>query len=199
MQDTRKQLKVGIIATLALLVAVCAASAQVNPGGAATQAGYRNRQAETQVAELFNKVRRDASLAKLKRIEDRIDLQQLACTIAVTGRSPLFRSGCPVLGVNEKCQHTTSALYKTSNPREITSELERIAHLESPGHSSGYSRFAVAVWSVQQEAAGRPEYWVAIKLYLSAGAEFFEDHFTDAIEWKNDWKKFVAPECKQSK
>jgi hypothetical protein len=164
-----------------------------------TQVGHRDRKAETQVAELFKKIRRDAKMPKLKRIDHRAELQQLACTVTVLGKSPeYYKSGCPVLGVDEKCQYPymTSALYATSNPAEQTPELERIARLETRG---SLPRYAVAVWSVPSEAVRRPRYWVAIKLYPSAGMEFFETHFTDAMEWKNEWKKFVAPQCRQSK
>lgn len=57
-------------------------------GSGAAQVGHRDRNAETQVAELFEKIRRDAKMPKLKRIDDRAELQQLACTVTVMGKSP---------------------------------------------------------------------------------------------------------------
>jgi hypothetical protein len=160
----------------------------------------RNSQEEDAVANLFDTVRKDANLRPLSRIKDRKSLEQLACTASVTAKVPLFSSGFPVLGNNSKFQDTPSALYKTVNPTELTPELQRIAVFERPRgqhrHTSGYSRYAVAVWSTQQEMGEKTEYWVGIELFWSAGAEFFLNHFSDAMEWKNEWKTFVVPECR---
>jgi hypothetical protein len=46
---------------------------------------------------------------------------------------------------------------------------------------------------------GKTEYWVAVQQYQAAHSEFFENHFTDAMEWKNEWKKSVAPQCQDAK
>jgi hypothetical protein len=176
-----------------------------------------DRQQEDAVAKLVDEVRKQAKLHRLSRIEDRTSLQQLACTVAVTNTVPRFRSGFPVLGndsidgiTNEKQAGNTaarvdrpSALYRTSNPGELTPELERVALFERPrgrnGHSPGYARYSVAVWPVQQPADEKAQYWVAVQLFWSEGAEFFQNHFSDAMEWKNEWKQFVTPECKDVK
>ncbi len=160
---------------------------------------HRNRQEEDAVANLFDTVRKDAKLHRLSRIKDRVSLQQIACTVSVTDKVPLFASGLPVLGNTPKFQDTPSALYKTVNPSEVNPELQRTALFERPrghGHAPGYARYSVAVWPTQEEIAGKPEYWVGIKLFWSTGNEFFLNHFTDAMEWKNEWKTFVVPECR---
>lgn len=175
----------------------------------------RERQQEAAVARLFDEVRKQAKLHRVSRIEDRTSLQQLVCTVAVTGKVPRFRSGFPVLGngtidgvTNEKQDANSaakvdvpSALYKTSNPGELTPELRRVALFERPrgrgGHMPGYARYSVAVWPAQQPINEKMEYWVGIQLFWSKGGEFFENHFTDAMEWKNEWKQFVLPECKE--
>ena len=94
---------------------------------------------------------------------------------------------------------TASALYRTSNPRELLSELKRVALYERPrgrsARSVGFARYAVAVWSVQHASNEKVEYWVAVQLFWGAGNEFFLNHFTDTMEWKNEWKRFVTPEC----
>jgi hypothetical protein len=172
------------------------------------------RQQEDAIAKLFAQVRNDAKLHRLSRIVERISLQQLVCTVAVTNKIPRFRSGFPVLGndsidggTNEKHAGNStakmdreSALYKTTNPGEITSELNRVALFERPrgryGHSPGYARYSVAVWPVQQATSEKAEYWVGVELFWGAGNEFFLNHFSDAMEWKNEWKAFVAPECR---
>ncbi len=177
----------------------------------------RARQQGDAVAKLFDGVRKEANLHSLSRIEDRTSLEQLVCTVAITDKVPRFRSGFPVLGndsldgsTNDKQSGNTaakvdrpSALYKTSNPGELTPELKRVALFERPrgrdGHMPGYARYSIAVWPTPKPTDERAEYWVGIQLFWSEGAEFFQNHSTDAIEWKNEWKQFVTPECKDVK
>lgn len=166
----------------------------------AASKSHRNSQEEDAVASLFDTVRKDAKLHRLTRIKDRISLQQLVCTAAVTDKVPLFTYGDPVLGNTPKFQDTSSALYKTVNPNEMNPELQRIALFERPrgrhGRSPGHARYSVAVWPTHLEIGGNTEYWVGINLFWSAGTEFFLNHFSDDMEYKNQWKKFVVPECK---
>jgi hypothetical protein len=90
-----------------------------------------------------------------------------------------------------------------SDPGEITPELKRVALFERPrggqGHSPGYGRYSVAVWPVLKPTNEKAEYWVGVELFWSAGSKFFLNHFSDAMEWKNEWKTFVAPECRDVK
>jgi hypothetical protein len=80
-------------------------------------------------------------------------------TVAVTDKVPRFRTGVPVLGndsidggTSEKQVGNSAAkadvpstLYKTTNPGELTAELQRVALFERPrgrhGHSPGYARY----------------------------------------------------------
>ena len=161
---------------------------------------HRNSREEDTVANLFDSVRKDAKLNRLSRIRDRESLQQLTCTVSVTEKVPMFSSGSPVLGNSARWEDTSSALYETMNPSEIAPELRRIALFERPrgrrGRAPGYARYSVAVWPAQPKTdEGKTEYWVSIELFWSAGNEFFLNHFSDAMEWKNEWKKFVVPEC----
>ena len=55
-------------------------------------------------------VRKDAKLHGLTRIKNWQSLQQLACTMSVTDKVPLFASGLPVLGNTPKFQDAPSAL-----------------------------------------------------------------------------------------
>ena len=207
--------RIKLIVPLSLLIGLFS----THPGAGQTSTPHpkprSDRHQEDAVARLFDEVRKEAKLPPLSRIEDRRSLQQLACTVAITDRVPEFRSGAPVLG-NGSIDGVTkvkedgspkwdreSALYKTSNPGELTPELKRVALFERPrvapdGHMImiGYSRYSVAVWPSPNAAN---KYWVAVELFWSAGDEFFQNHFTDAMEWKNEWKQFVAPECKQVK
>jgi hypothetical protein len=162
---------------------------------------HGNSQAEDEVAGLFATARKDAKLHKLGRIKDRRELQQLVCTVSLTGKVPRFTNGTAVL--NTTLADRPSALYETSNPGEATPELRQVALFERPrgrsGHTPGHRRYSVAVWPAQQEKDREPEYWVGVELFWSAGAEFFLNHFSDAMEWKNEWKHFVAPQCKDAK
>lgn len=163
---------------------------------------HRNSHEEDVVAHLFDTVRADAKLGRLSRIRDRKELQQLICTASVNGKIPVstntILAGTPSLPTD-----TPSTLYKTASPGDVTPELRTIALFERPrgrsGHTPGHKRYSVAVWPVQQEQDSNPEYWVGIGLFWSTSNEFFLNHFSDSIEYKNKWKRFVAPECKEVK
>src|ERR1700722_19038436 len=75
----------------------------------------------------------------------------------------------------------------------IAVELKRMALFERPrgrqGHSPGYARYSVAVWPANHQATNeKAEYWVGVELFWTAGYEFFLNHFSDAMEWKNEWR-----------
>ena len=161
-----------------------------------------DRQQEDAVAKHFDEVREDAKLQRLSRIEERTSLQQLVCTVSFTDKPPLFPNGYPMLGNPPKSQDAPSTLYKTADPGEVNAELRRIALYERPrrqGHSPGYARYSVAVWPAQQGGDGKTKYWVGVQLFRSAGSEFFLNHFSDAMEWKNEWKTSVVPECRDGR
>ncbi len=163
-----------------------------NSGAQVHAAPKREIGAENTVAKLFESIRRDAKEHRLHRIEDRKDLQQLTCSVAVTGGVPRSPSGTPALG-NSQFKDEGSALYRTSNPTEITPELQRIATFKV--RRSLLERYSVAVWSSPNQNDRKDAYWVSIKLYYGAGNEFFLNHFTDQMGWKNEWKRFVVPQC----
>lgn len=163
---------------------------------------HRNSHEEDVVAYVFDTVRADAKLRRLSRIGERKELEQLICTASVNGKIPVSTNtilvGTPSLPID-----TPSTLYKTASPGDVTPELRTIALFERPrgrsGHAPGDKRYSVAVWPIQQEKDSNPEYWVGIGLFWSTGTEFFLNHVSDSIEYKNKWKRFVAPECKEVK
>ena len=169
------------------------------PSSARSQAvstPHRNSDEEDAVAKLFDAARTDAKLHHLSRIRDRKELEQLVCTASFTGEAPRFSNGHPVLSTT--LEDSPNALYRSGagSPSQLTPELQRIALFERPrgrsGHRPGHARYSVAVWPV----IGKSEYWVGVELFWSAGTEFFLNHFSDAMEWKNEWKQFVAPQCR---
>jgi len=146
----------------------------------------RDKGKEDQVANLFEGIRRDAKLPHLERIRNRESLEQSVCTIALTDPPPKYTSG------------SLFGLYKTTTPESITPELSEVASFNNPHlkNSPKYARYSVAVWSVKDSQTGEPAYWVGVQLFWSAGAEFFDYHFTDDIYYRNEWKKSIAIPCR---
>ena len=138
---------------------------------------------ERQIALTFESIRQENNLPKLSRIAHRQDLDQLVCTAALNDANP---SG----------QNFPAALmYKTSDPASVNEELKSIARynqVETPPNS----RFAVAIWPGIEKETGRLVYWVGVKVYTSAFYEFIDNTFTDNRSYRNDWKKIVAPPCR---
>jgi hypothetical protein len=142
--------------------------------------GERDEGKEDQVAKLFETIRIDARLPRLTRIRHRDSLAQHVCTVALTGVLP------------KNSVEDTLVLYKTSQPESISTELKQVASFDD----DKFPRYSVAVWRIQDSQTQEATYWVGIQRYWSAGFEFFDYHFTDHIEYHNDWKKHVAPECR---
>jgi len=163
---------------------------------------HTNSHEEDVVAHVFDTVRADAKLHRLSRIRDRKELEQLVCTASVDRKIPLSMNTI-LVGTPSLPTDTPSTLYKTASPGDVTPELRTIALFEQPrgrnGRTPGHKRYSVAVWPVQQEKDSNPEYWVGIELFWSSGTEFFLNHASDSIEYKNKWKRFVAPECTEVK
>jgi hypothetical protein len=151
--DEMKHTLLNLIVLLPVLMGCPFSSLEARQSSTPLLKPRNDRQQEDAVAKLFDQVRKDAKLHRLSRIEDRTSLQQLVCTVAVTDKVPRFRYGSPVLGndsidgvTNEKQAGNSavktdreSALYKTTNPGEITPELKRVALFERPRGRQGHS------------------------------------------------------------
>lgn len=179
-----------IIASV-LVIALLAASAQELPvttkrdnGGQPT--GERDKEKEDKVAKLFEGIRADMKIARLKRIGYRKSLEQKVCTIALAGEPPKHAS-TNVFG-----------FYKTANPDSVTPELSKVASFKDlhPKYNPSYARYSVAVWPVKDSQTGELTYWVGVQLFWSAGMEFVDSHFTDDIYYHNNWKKSIAAPCR---
>lgn len=149
-------------------------------------AGERDKVKEDQVAKLFESLRTDTKLPPLRRIGHRDSLEQKVCTIAVEDKPPKITST------------NTLGFYKTANPDSVTPELSKVALFNQlhPKNNAGYARYSVAVWPVKDLQAAKPMYWVGVELFWSAGAEFFDYHFTDDIYYHNLWKESIAAPCR---
>lgn len=146
----------------------------------------RDKAMEDKVAKLFETIRADAKLSPLSRIKHRDRLEQRTCTVVLTDIAPKpFAPG-------------TSALYKTLQPELISPELKNVATMADFhfNNASAFTRYSVAVWRVRDSQTGETAYWVGVELYWGAFAEFFDEHFTDDLYGRNEWKKHIAPECR---
>jgi hypothetical protein len=76
------------------------------------------------------------------------------------------------------------------HPEAPSSEMAQLVQKDR----SDLRRFSVAGWP--DKNSPDPAFWVIVKLRGSAGSEFFNNYFTDAIEYRSRWKKDVAPACK---
>jgi hypothetical protein len=146
----------------------------------------RDKEKEDQVAKLFEGIRADAKLPRLKRIRHRESLEEEVCTIVLTGKVP------------KASLTNTSGFYKTPNPQSINSDLSKVAMFDQlhPNNNRGFARYSVVVWPAKDLESGTPTYWVGVRLFANAVFEFFDNHFTDEIEYHNLWKKTIAPECR---
>jgi len=146
----------------------------------------RDKDKEDQAAKLFETIRADLKIPQLTRIRHRDSLEQRVCTIALIGTLP------------KRALTHTSALHKTSQPESISTELKQVASFDDlqPKNNPSYARYSVAVWRVRDLQAGEVTYWVGVQVFWSAATEFFDNNFTDDISYHNDWKKYVAPECR---
>ena len=160
------------------------------------QPSKRDVKQEDAVAALFEHARKEAGGTTLQRIQRPV-LQKLVCTASLINGAPTEKHGRYKLLNDSATLNTPSALYRTSDPAKISPQLERLAAFDRNG-KNGDQRFSVAVWTSPSED-GVPDYWVGLQLFFGAGVEFFENHFTDAIEWKNEWKGAVAPQCMDAK
>jgi hypothetical protein len=184
MRNQCKALLLVVVSAIGLLAQESAIPAKQAGGGRLM--GERDKGKEEQVAKLFETVRADAKIPQLTRIRHRDSLEQRVCTIALTGTLPKLTLT------------PTSALYKTLQPESISTELKQVASFDDlhPKNNPSYARYSVAVWRVRDSQTGEAAYWVGVQLFWSAAMEFFDYHFTDDIYYHNDWKKYVAPECR---
>ena len=144
--------------------------------------GTRNANLEDVVAALFEHARSESGLPPLSRVH-KSDVEKLVCTATIVGTSGDRPTGLHL-----------NALYRTAEPDKIGDDLRKFAGRRD---RVGFRRFAVAVWTAQPPT-DPVQYWVGFRLYISPGAEFVENHFTDQVFYKDNWKEVVAPQCKSA-
>ncbi len=145
------------------------------------------RAAEDAIANTVDQIRKSAGLPALRRVNaSRMDVQ-LVCTAAVTGRKvhdPLFAG---------------LQTYVTNDPSAETEALKEII-LERPKTGKEYSRYSVVVERTANTTHENAAYTVGVARRPSASLEFFAPLFLDVpFKGMNEWKKEVAPECRNRK
>ncbi len=147
------------------------------------------RDAENIVARHFQGIRERAHLRPLSRIVDRPRLQQLVCSAAATGKPvPLDTAA-------------TSALYVTSQIPGGDKQLRSAALFDdSRSRDTGkVSRFAVAVWqATAPDAAGHPQFWVGVALYLGPIHEWMAEHLTTRRRTHAELQFSIVPGCQSA-
>jgi hypothetical protein len=157
----------------------------------------RDTATEDRIARVFEAFRVDSKLPHLKRISPRHSLAQTVCTMALAVKLPLFVPP-PVKGMSEAFNvpfpvNRMSGFYSTPHPEFVTAELKRVASFNEI-RSPVPTRYSVVLWRADDEKS-ESTCWVGVQLYSSAGWEFFGNHFTDEIEYRDGWKKSIAAEC----
>jgi len=175
-------MKLTAIAILAVVLFVPASWAQESAKKSPDDKALRA--VEDTLAKQFVELRKKANLRPLIRIRHRVELAQLACTAAVQDK--------PVSNI----YNLTS--YRTDTP-ENDETLKKVALFDAKLAAPAIQRFSIAVWPPKGTDSRPGAYWVTIGLFVSGGAEFFADHFTDWAFYKNDWKKSVSPGCRDVK
>jgi hypothetical protein len=141
---------------------------------------------EDSVASLFEKARLQAGGGRLRRIKYRKELEAKVCDATVRNKAK---------GPDDRYPASRFVLYRTAAPDQLNSEIERIASYDKG--NKGSSRYAVAVWE-RESLLDHSQYWViGISQYPDSFAEFIENHLTDAALYHNQWKDYVAAECRK--
>lgn len=175
------------LAPIALTLAMLTGSAkcQSGPVQISRQDAKLRKQYENRVSKLFETIRQEAGLPHLSRIRDRRDLVQLVCSAAVNDASPSANAPAAVM-------------YRTRAPETTTEELDQIARFKDlePDPTPPWTRYAVAVWPATDSESKQRVWWVGIKIYTSALMEWVDNNLTDDRPYRNNWKKLVAPGCR---
>jgi len=175
--------------SLAILLGICSAAQEIPNSPKQATVGQlmreRDEGKEDQIAKLFEVTRANAKLPRLARIKPRGSLKQTVCTIALADKLP---------NILWFPTNRMSAFYKTVDPDSVSVELNKIASFDE-ARSPRPARYSIVVWRVSNEK-GESNYWVGVQLYWSVEWQFFGNYFTDDIEYRNDWKKGIAPSCR---
>jgi len=168
-------------------VLTTSAYAQTTQPSASEWSLKSKRAAEDAVASKIEIIRASAKFPALKRVNPSMREIELVCTAALTGR----RVGDPVMG--------GLGTYATD---DLSAEAETLKELtlERAYPAKKWPRYSVIVELSASSKPAHPGYTVGVARRPSAALEFFSPLFFDVpFRDMNEWKKQVAPDCKNRK
>ena len=167
-----------------LAVLTISAYAQTTQPSASQWSAKSKRAAENAVASKIEMMRAADKRPALERVNPSMRELELVCTAALTGRT----AGDPVMGGLET--YTTDDLSAETEPlKELT--LGRFYPAKK------WPRYSVIVELSAKSKPEHPVYTVGVARRPNAALEFFAPLFFDVpFKGMNEWKKQVAPDCK---
>ncbi len=170
---------------LAIVALTFSAHAQVTQPNASKWSPKSKRAAEKAVAKKLDEIRAAANRPPLERVSPSVREVELVCTAALTGG----KEGDPIWGGLET--------YVTNDLSAETDALNK-STLGLP--KKQWPRYSVIVERNPKSTPENPAYTVGVARRPSALMEFFAPLFFDVpFKGMNDWKKKVAPECRDRK
>ena len=171
------------LATMAALaIPVYAQMVQPSPNG---RSATSKREAEDAVAKKIDDIRASAKRPPLKRVSPSVMEVQLVCTVALTGR----KEGDPIFGGLETYL-TNDLSAETAALKQMTFELPK----------TKWPRYSVVVERNANSTPENPMYVVGVARRPGVLTEFFAPLMFDVpFKGMNDWKKQIAPGCRNQK
>jgi hypothetical protein len=191
--------------SFALLAMTLSLHAQSLQPGATDWPSTSRLEAEDTVANKINAVRSSAKLPPLKRASPSLRETELVCTAAVTGRKvgdPFFSNLSTYVTADlsaeneavkmvalgsEVCRGKPPSCYE-GNPRRLVYSDRK------------WPRYSVIVERNKSSTPENPVYTVGVARRPSTLQEFFAPlEFDVPFKGMNEWKKEIAPECRNRK
>jgi hypothetical protein len=165
-----------------LAVLMISACGQTTQPSKSDWSAKSKRAAEDAVASKVEMIRTSARRPPLKRVNPSMMDLELVCTAALTGR----KVGDPIFAGLET--------YSTDDLSAVIEPLKQVT-LDLPAKK--WPRYSVIVELSANSKPEHPEYTVGVARRPSAVLEFFAPLFFDVpFKGMNEWKKQVAPDCK---
>jgi hypothetical protein len=171
--------------SLAIAALTFSLYAQMTQPNASEWSPKSKRAAEEAVAKKLDEIRSSAKRPPLERVSPSVMEVELVCTAAVTGVNP----GDPIWGG-----------LRTYVTNDLSAETEALKRSTLGLPKNQFPRYSVIVERNPNSTPENPAYTVGVARRPSAPMEFFAPLFFDVpFKGMNDWKKKVAPECRDRK
>jgi hypothetical protein len=165
-----------------LTISARAQTTQPSPSGWSAKS---KRASEDAVASKVEMIQASAKRPPLKRVSPSTMDLELVCTAALTGQ----KVGDPIF-----------AGLETYSTDDLTALIEPLKNVTLKLPAKKWPRYSVIVELSANSKPEHPEYTVGVARRPSAVLEFFAPLFFDVpFKGMNEWKKRVAPDCKNLK